>query len=767
MLILGAQSRAAETGARTNTLPAGLVNPDFEQGELGKVPTGWFVPIPSRAAGFTAELTEEGARTGKRCVVLARTKPAEDGAPPGMFGNIMQAFDATSFRGKRVRLRAAVRVESEGAGAHAQLWLRVDRPGGKMGFFDNMGDRPITASSWTTYEIAGAVEEDAESINLGLMLIGSGNGKAWLDSAEFETLGQAVTHWEKPRPLSDRGLENLIAFTRLLGYVRHFHPSDAAAATDWNSVAVLGVKAVEDVPDAPALARNLENVFRPIAPTVRVFVTGKSPGVPSELAPPADSATLEVVAWRHRGFGGGKAPMGQNIYSSQRVREPAPKGEVPSGLPNPREPFQAELGAGVSCLVPLGLYADDKGTLPHQPAAKSQKVEAWDFSGNDRATRLADVALAWNVFQHFYPYFDVVGTDWPQALRQALQTAATDADERAFLDTLRRLVATLHDGHGNVGHKSDSDFAAPPLKLAWVEGHLVVTWCAEQGADKLKPGDVLLKIDGKPVQELLAEKEQLISAATPQWFHARVGAELLRGAPGSSVTLELQAAAEPSYSVTLKREATGMAREKRPEKIHEIKSGIWYVDLDASQAKVADFQQALPNLEKAKGIIFDLRGYPNEVAMKVLPLLADKPITSAKWCVPIVTWPDRQKWDFATSSWAPFGPDSPRLKAKVAFLTDGGAISYAESIMGIVEYYKLGEIVGEPTAGTNGNVNPLELPGGYSIAWTGMKVLKHDGSRHHGVGIRPTVPVSRTVRGVAEGRDEVLQKAIEVVQRSE
>jgi C-terminal processing protease CtpA/Prc len=44
-----------------------------------------------------------------------------------------------------------------------------------------------------------------------------------------------------------------------------------------------------------------------------------------------------------------------------------------------------------------------------------------------------------------------------------------------------------------------------------------------------------------------------------------------------------------------------------------------------------------------------------------------------------------------------------------------------------------------------------------------MKVLKHDGSQHHGVGIKPTVSVSRTIRGVAEGRDEQLEKAIEVV----
>jgi C-terminal processing protease CtpA/Prc len=71
--------------------------------------------------------------------------------------------------------------------------------------------------------------------------------------------------------------------------------------------------------------------------------------------------------------------------------------------------------------------------------------------------------------------------------------------------------------------------------------------------------------------------------------------------------------------------------------------------------------------------------------------------------------------------------------------------------------------VGEPTAGTNGNVNPFRLPGGYSVSWTGMKVLKHDGSQHHGIGILPTVPAHRTRRGVAAGRDEILDRGVELL----
>jgi hypothetical protein len=44
-----------------------------------------------------------------------------------------------------------------------------------------------------------------------------------------------------------------------------------------------------------------------------------------------------------------------------------------------------------------------------------------------------------------------------------------------------------------------------------------------------------------------------------------------------------------------------------------------------------------------------------------------------------------------------------------------------------------------------------------------MKVLKHDGAQHHLIGIQPTVPAERIIQGVVDGRDELLEKAVEVV----
>jgi C-terminal processing protease CtpA/Prc len=175
-----------------------------------------------------------------------------------------------------------------------------------------------------------------------------------------------------------------------------------------------------------------------------------------------------------------------------------------------------------------------------------------------------------------------------------------------------------------------------------------------------------------------------------------------------------------------------------------------------------EFSPALPQLQAATGIIFDMRGYP--LAIETLAHLIDEPVTCAQWHVPIITYPDHQNMEFEFSNWQ-VQPRAPRLTDNVAFLTDGRAISFAETYLGIVEHYQLAAIVGQPTAGTNGNVNHITLPGNYTILWTGMKVLKHDGSQHHGVGIQPTVLVSRTLQGVREGRDEQLERAIELLKK--
>jgi C-terminal processing protease CtpA/Prc len=720
--------------AQTTTSQVPLVNAGFEQGTVGGPLPGWNSGSPQ----YAAEISDLGCNSGKQCGLLRFPGTGT----PDNFGNISQAINAVPYRGKKVRYRAAVRVQGSPQD-RTQLWMRVDRQGGAVGFFDNMNDRPIQSLSlWFTYEITGDVDADATTLLVGMLM--RGTARAWIDDVSVEVIGDADP-LEAPRSLTSRGLQNLQALTRLFGYIRYFHPSDESASTDWTRVSIEAVRAVEPAQTPQELADRLRGVFQNIAPSARIHVTGSAP--PALDLKPAE----QVVFWQHTGVG----VSARSIYRSTRVVQTAVRSA------DVLQPLRADLPGGVSVIVPLALYGEYPAPIPPSVPSVGRPVG----SGNDRATRLAAVMIAWNVFEHFYPYFDVAGTDWAEVLRSSLTAAAEDKDADQFATTLRRMVAALRDGHGGVAGGSNTAWAAPPIVWTSVSGRVVALFSV--GAQTpVSPGDALISIDGRPVADVLAEKERLISGATPQWIRYRALGELITRTPGSTVQVEIEPFAEPNTRRTVTLRATAapvaLAEEPRGNKVRELEPGIYYLDLN--RVTDADFAAALPSLLNAKGIVFDMRGYPRlQNVTEFFGHLTDKLVTSAQWNVPVVTKPDHENMQFVRQGEWQLRPIAPYFTAKRAFITDGRAISYAESVMGIVEYFKLGEIVGEPTAGTNGNVNPFPVPGGYTITWTGMKVLKQDGSRHHGVGVIPTIPVSRTRAGIAAGRDEMLERAIQAV----
>lgn len=707
--------------------------------------TEWAVPPVLQREGWKATLLDDDGP--EPVLELSRTPAGAPGVTDSPFGNVMISIDAAPYRGKRVALTGHLRL-ADAATGRAQLWIRVDRPGDKVGLFNNMGDRPVTARDWTPCRIAGVVDDDALTINIGLIVAG-GVGPARLRGLALTILGDAPKP-EGPRPLTERGLTNLRALAQVAGVVRHYHPSDEAAVLDWDRFTVAAVRRVETAKDHAELAATLAGLFAPVAPTVAVRA-GLIEG-PVEGLRPDGPAIDGQIGWRHRGLLGAPGTP----YSSTRVR--APLDAHPEAGPGLGDAWTREIAPGVWARVPLTLCTAGGKTVPAGDGAAAALAEE-DPDADDRAVRLAAVIVAWSTLQHAYPYFDVVKTDWDAELTAALSRAATDPDGAAFTGTLERLVAALHDGHGHVSAPRPALEGSLPLRVAFVEGVPVVLAASRAAARAgVTSGDAVVAVGGRPVAAILEEARATVSCATEGFFHARAGAEIVRVHSEAPVPVVLRSPAGAERTVILAPAPPPPERTGPP--IRELQRGVWYVDVD--RATAAEIGAAMPDLADAAGVIFDLRGYPSRAGFDHLGHLSANPLKSAHWLIPMPNWPDRERLTFDRSGWS-IAPKSPRIAGKVAFLTDGRAISAAETYMGIVELHRLGEIVGEPTAGTNGNVTTVRLPGGHSIMYTGMKVLKHDGSPHHGVGIRPTVPCSRTVAGVAAGRDEQLERAIELV----
>lgn len=911
---LHAQGAPATVSARYDTLPPAGWNLDFEEDSLGDGRRGWFTPAKQFVPDYEATLTKAAPYHGAQCVRLSST-----GTPNGReFGNVMQTFNAVPFRGKTMRFRAAVRTDGSRT-ARAQMWFRVDRAKRRMGFFENMDAKPITSDEWGVYEIIGRIDDDAELINIGCMLIGTGS--IFFDDVHFEEVPSSgiVVAPEKPKPLTNRGLENLTAFTKLYGYVRFFHPTDDVAKANWNNVAINGVRAIESASDPKMLAEELQAFFGHVAPLLRVFPTGSPITIPPELLAPTVPPS-KPTAWLHDGVGLDGA---HNIYSSTRVSEDGamPGRTIVSGaygglaqivpaesirgkrvrfsvfarigplatsapielgfciakngrwsddpveranyfptsewlndtvsmlvpvdadsikvtariyapasvwyddaslmvaeggaetnllhnagfeegwkywlgsptdnfledirgdehhsaakaaystsavgfrdqpaFPAVAQPRTYDLGGGVSCLLPIALYETQThigGAGGH--AAIDSLPAGFYPSGNDRVTRLADIVITWNIIKHFWPYFDVVNVDWAASLQAALRQAAVDDGDERFTNTLQRMMATLHDGHAYVSGPSNRRFA--PFTTVQASGWTVVNRLSEDYHGHLRVGDIIREIDHHPVSYWYARIDSIAPAATRTAHDYLVYSNLYACLDKDSVTVSITDRDTKFHDVT-EIVPYSYPRYERPVKEHitELKKGIWYVDMN--EVTKEEFGAAVDKLAAADAVIVDMRGYPVHLMTIPITHMIDSTVTSARWNVPRVMYPDGERWKWDFSNWT-VAPVAPRFK-NIVHLTDGRAISAAETYMGIIEHYHIGEIVGDTTAGTNGNINPFGLPGRYHVSWTGMKVLKHDGSQHHGIGIRPTIVCKPTVEGIRAGRDEVLDKGIEVAQK--
>lgn len=766
--LICADSAISAQGSQPAPVQIAIPNASFEEGVVGRPPPGWHGSIsPSSgdvasAADFASSVDDENPRDGRASVRLESNSPTRD---QQQFGTVTGTIEAAPLRGRRIRLTGAVRADVPAA-THVGLWLRVDRSDRRPGFFDNMSGRSIRSTSWADYSIEGDVAPDAQRLVFGLLL--AGPGRAWLDNVRLEDIGPArsagagqpgpvqrpraevVAADEPARALTAQGMRNLAAFAELYGIVRYFHPSDEAAAADWDGIAMIGVEQVESARTPAELAARLRSLFRPLGSSIEIFAAGSPPRAGAQaLVRPAGSAG--AVRWRHAGLGehGNLGP-----YSSSRIDAEAISAE---------DVIDVSLKGGVSARVPLVLWRDAQGrTLPPGEGALplGRKPAGFVPAGFDRATRLAAVVEAWAALQHGYPYFDVVAVDWERQLGTTLRAAAVDPDDWAFGRTLRRMIAALQDGHGNVGYANPHTGVLP---VAWeeVEGRLVITGVAK-GVEGLSRGDTVTHIGGRSVAGVMAELLPTYSGSR-QWTRHRARAEALMGQAGDKVELGLSGGDGVTRKAVLvyrPLRTDSFVRAVKPEPIAQLAPGILYVDLDRATNEAIEARAS--DLAAARGIVFDLRGYPRS-RPDFLRHIARGPFQSAHFEVPIYLRPNRQGVTFHEGGWN-MTPETPSWTQNVAFITDGCAISYAESILGLVRANKFGDIVGEATAGANGNVTTQQLPGGYRVAWTGMRVRNRDGSQHHTLGVQPTVPVSPTLAGVRAGRDEMLERALALVQ---
>ena len=555
-----------------------------------------------------------------------------------------------------------------------------------------------------------------------------------------------------------RQVMNLHGFTRLYGFVRYFHPSDEASRIDWDKMAIYGAARVLDAPDADVLAERLEEIFRPVAPTLRVHRAEVAP--PPEPRSPSNIQGLTLTAWQYIGPGA----FGEGPFQAVRVRP----GVEPlfDEMPKPDANIDGLFTQDLSIALPTVLWSDENGTWPAADPVAFAALEAelakidlaaWDSS--DPAHRSALVVILWTLYRHFYPHFDVAGTDWERRLFSAHDRMLKAYDDGAVLNSLREVLVSLSDGQAGVSRADlDNVQAWLPLSAAWLNGYAGVTVSKIEG---IRPGDLLRRVNRSGTTQVMNAVEAYTSGSS-RWRRGRALDTFGKGPAGQEVTVVVDRDGE-EIEVRAKRDFLGHLRPFEGEPIRHLDGGALVVDLEA--AKTADIHHAFEELGEAPGVVFDLRGRGlgagNEA---ILGHLIDAPVQSAEHRIQRIIEPDQKKiagWE-TTVPWT-LEPVKPRLRVPVVFLVDGLTHGAAERLIDIALREGLGEVVGERTAGFDGAVHRFTLPGGFEVQWTAGRVDRSDGEQFPVLGIPPTVQVDLSREALAQGRDEVMEKAVELL----
>ena len=707
----------------------------FEMEHSGTSPRGW-------GGGPAGTIFVDGTvvHGGRWSVRLERVATS-----PNNFSTITKVIPL-DFAGAKIEFRGFLRTEN--VSEFVGLWMRQDGDAPSLAF-DNMQQRQVRGTNdWTEYSITLPVHAEARQLFFGVLM--AGTGKVWADDLQLLVDGKPV--WEAPKAVRpktaldldsqfDAGsgivlsqlttpqIENLKTLGKIWGFLKYHHPSVTAGSVHWDYELLRVLPKVLAAVDRDAgnvVMRDWIRGMRPLPVCSRCVALGNdnlhlSPGtdwIREEAVLGRDLAELLQAVYRAR-------PGGKQFYVSQ--------------IPNIGNPlFEHELAYA-------GLGFPDTGY---------QLLALYRF---------------WNVIEYWFPYRNVIDQNWDQVLAEFIPRIALAKDKNAYqLETIA-LIAKVTDTHANLWNappqvRPPAGTCQLPVVTRFLEKRAVVTGYSEATAGPatgLRIGDVIDRLDGVGVEELVGRWAPYYPASNEPTRRRDIARAMTRG-PCSAVdvavlrgseTVQVKAQRQPLAGLDQK---VGSTHDLPGETFRLLSDEVAYLKLSSVQA--AQASSYIERAKSTKGLVIDIRNYPSDFVVFALgSLLVDRPTPFARFTGADLDNPGAFHWSPEPLA---LSPQAPHYRGKVVILVDEISLSQSEYTAMAFRAAPQAIVVGSTTAGADGNVSAVVLPGGLNAMISGIGVFYPDKRPTQRVGIVPDVEAQPTIAGIRAGRDEVLEVAL-------
>jgi C-terminal processing protease CtpA/Prc len=395
----------------------------------------------------------------------------------------------------------------------------------------------------------------------------------------------------------------------------------------------------------------------------------------------------------------------------------------------------------------------------HEPAYPRTKP-------GDAGFQLLGLYRFWNIIEYWSPYRDVLGENWDAVLKEYIPKVALAKTRDDYQREMMALIAHAHDTHanlwGSLAVRPPVGECQLPLILRFVENQAVVTgYSADAGKSMgLKLGDVIAQIDGVPVSKLVTDWTPYYADSNEAARQRDMARSMTRGACGEA-TLNIRRGTE-ALAVKATR-VPGGTIDGRAGSTHDLAGGTFrrlspeIAYLKLSSVKAEDTAKYVDLASGTKGLIIDIRNYPSEFVVFALGQhLVDGPTPFVTFTEGDLSNPGAFHWGNAIS----LTPEQPHYAGKVVILVDEVSQSQAEYTTMAFRSAPGAKVIGSTTAGADGNVSNIPLPGGLHTMISGIGVFYPDKKPTQRIGIVPDIVVRPTIAGIREGRDEVLEEAV-------
>lgn len=382
----------------------------------------------------------------------------------------------------------------------------------------------------------------------------------------------------------------------------------------------------------------------------------------------------------------------------------------------------------------------------------------------DEFTRLLILFHYWNIINYFNPYNYVQDIPWDSALNNNALAFATDSIYVDFIKSIRKITANANDAHVH-GLTYSTEYylfgsSSPHIILRYSENKYIVV---KSGYESISKGDVIVSVDGKTPDQWEDSLRPYISAGNSSVFRREMCRYMLGGAYGSQIQIVYQDSLGNSQTFMAERNFyDSWFWDYYPnDTLANVKWKKWDCNIGyVNMGKLlgSDVDSMYSDLKNTRAIIFDLRNYPN-VIWDIANLMYPDSICFSKLSHPDVQYPGTFSWHY---DYLGLNGNTNYYPGKVIILCNQETQSGAEYSCMILGAMPNSVIVGSQTAGTDGNVTYFHLSEDIQTGFTSLGVYYRNGDSTERIGIVPDSLVYITPAGIRDGRDEVMEKALQI-----